>query len=143
MTAGTMLPTMLAVRSLYSLTKPMMLMPCAPSAGPTGCAGVALPAGICRLTTALTRFAIRSLLSRSQGYKTPAQTRPPGPRAAGLEPSLRFSVDVAALRSALRRLGARGQVPLLYYHTTGKELTPTRKPAPPGGRRWLGKARAL
>src|SRR5689334_21351861 len=34
----------------------MMLMPCWPSAGPTGCAGVALPAGSCSVSTALTRL---------------------------------------------------------------------------------------
>src|SRR5690348_5645703 len=61
-----MLPAMFAVRSLYSLQKPMMLMPCWPSAGPIGWAGVALPAGICSLTIALTRFAMCSPL-RSQG----------------------------------------------------------------------------
>src|SRR6266851_1439691 len=37
-----------------------MLMPCCPSAGPTGGAGVALPAGSCRVMTALTFFAIES-----------------------------------------------------------------------------------
>src|SRR5579859_3048201 len=53
-----MLPTILAVRSLYSLQKPWMLMPCWPRAGPTGAAGVAFPAGSWSLTTALTRFAM-------------------------------------------------------------------------------------
>src|SRR5439155_22971564 len=37
----------------------MMLTPCWPSAGPTGGAGVALPASICSLTMALTFFATR------------------------------------------------------------------------------------
>src|SRR6266571_6223581 len=36
----------------------MMLTPCGPSAVPMGGAGLALPAGICRRTTALTRFAM-------------------------------------------------------------------------------------
>src|SRR2546425_1002175 len=38
----------------------MMATPCGPSAVPTGGAGVALPAGICSFTTALTFFAIVS-----------------------------------------------------------------------------------
>src|SRR5579884_239298 len=54
---GTTSPTWLAVRSLYSFTNCMMLTPCWPRAGPTGGAGVALPASICSFTTALTFFA--------------------------------------------------------------------------------------
>src|SRR2546426_9447075 len=57
-TAGTMLPVSDAVRSLYSLMNCPMLMPCGPSAVPTGGAAVALPALICTLTTALIFFAI-------------------------------------------------------------------------------------
>ena len=38
------LPAWLDVRALYSLQKPIMLIPCGPNAGPTGGAGVALPA---------------------------------------------------------------------------------------------------
>src|SRR5947209_4028111 len=52
------IPTCPAVRSLYSLQNAMMLTPCGPSAVPIGGAGLAFPAGICSLTTALTRFAI-------------------------------------------------------------------------------------
>src|SRR5258708_6304683 len=52
------MPTWFAVRSLYSLQNAMMLTPCGPSAVPIGGAGLAFPAGICSLTTALTRFAI-------------------------------------------------------------------------------------
>src|SRR6185295_1476822 len=37
-----------------------MFTPCWPSAGPTGGAGVALPAGICNLTCPITFFAIYS-----------------------------------------------------------------------------------
>src|SRR5437667_2892739 len=55
---GTIVPTMEAVRSLYALQNSMMFTPCCPSAGPTGGAGVAFPAGICNLTTAMTFFAI-------------------------------------------------------------------------------------
>src|SRR2546422_8041158 len=60
-TAGTMLPVSDAVRSLYSLMNCPMLMPCGPSAVPTGGAAVALPALICTLTTALTFFAMSFL----------------------------------------------------------------------------------
>jgi hypothetical protein len=44
------------VRALNCLQKSMMLAPCWPSAGPTGGAGVALPAGICNLTIACLDF---------------------------------------------------------------------------------------
>src|SRR5436190_18377462 len=40
----------LAVWALKFLQKSMMLTPCCPSAGPTGGAGVAFPAGMCSLT---------------------------------------------------------------------------------------------
>src|SRR5258708_12958692 len=46
------------VLALNALQKSMMLTPCGPSAVPTGGAGVALPAGICSLTCAVTFFAI-------------------------------------------------------------------------------------
>ena len=57
-TAGTMLPVSDAVRSLYSLMNCPMLMPCGPSAVPTGGAAVAFPALICTFTTALIFLAI-------------------------------------------------------------------------------------
>src|SRR5437899_4700522 len=47
------------VFALYALQKSMMLTPCGPSAVPTGGAGVALPAGICSFTCAVTFLAIR------------------------------------------------------------------------------------
>src|SRR5690349_1822056 len=40
----------------------MIFTPCCPSAGPTGGAGVALPAGICSFTWPITFFAMLSLL---------------------------------------------------------------------------------
>src|SRR5437867_4000949 len=46
------------VFALKFLQKSMMLTPCCPSAGPTGGAGVALPAGICNFTWPITFFAI-------------------------------------------------------------------------------------
>src|SRR3990172_2518748 len=54
---GMMLPAWEEVRSLYSLQKAMMLAPCWPSAGPTGGAGVALPASSWSLMTARIFFA--------------------------------------------------------------------------------------
>ena len=59
---GIMLPAWLDVRALYSLQKAIMLIPCGPKAGPTGGAGVALPAGICSLTKALTFFTLYPIL---------------------------------------------------------------------------------
>src|SRR5262249_13538542 len=82
-TAGMMLPAMFAVRSLYSLQKPMILMPCWPRAGPIGCAGVALPAGICSLTIARTFLAIdaplRSLGAEGLAVRALDQTARPAP----------------------------------------------------------------
>src|SRR3990170_5825376 len=46
------------VLALKVLQNSMMLTPCCPSAGPTGGAGLAFPAGICSLTIAVTTFAI-------------------------------------------------------------------------------------
>src|SRR5258706_10776604 len=49
------------VRALKFLQKSMMLTPCCPSAGPTGGAGVASPAGICSFTYPVIFFAISLL----------------------------------------------------------------------------------
>src|SRR3979411_1848513 len=49
------------VRALNSLQKAMMLMPCGPSAVPTGGAGLAFPAGIWSFTNPDTFFAITLL----------------------------------------------------------------------------------
>ena len=49
--AGITWPALSAVRSLYALVNSTMLMPCGPSAVPTGGAGVALPAGSWRVRT--------------------------------------------------------------------------------------------
>src|SRR5918992_3421025 len=51
---------MSAVRSLKALMNSMMLMPCWPSAGPTGGAAVAAPAGAWTFSIARIFFAIRS-----------------------------------------------------------------------------------
>src|SRR6185312_5897769 len=49
------------VAALNALQNSMMLTPCWPSAGPTGGAGLAWPAGICSLMTLMTFFAIPHL----------------------------------------------------------------------------------
>src|ERR1039458_282826 len=53
-----MVMSLLAVLELNSLQNAMMLMPCGPSAGPTGGAGLALPAWSCSLTMPETFFAM-------------------------------------------------------------------------------------
>src|ERR1700689_4132644 len=53
-----MIMSLLAVLELNSLQNAMMLMPCGPSAGPTGGAGLALPAWSCSLTMPETFFAM-------------------------------------------------------------------------------------
>ena len=52
--AGITVPRWLSVAALYALQKSMMLMPCGPSAVPTGGAGVAAPAWIWIFTIAAT-----------------------------------------------------------------------------------------
>src|SRR5829696_4005362 len=49
MTTGIVVPMSFAVWALNALTNSMMLMPCWPSAGPTGGAGEAWPPGACSL----------------------------------------------------------------------------------------------
>src|SRR3954471_8774788 len=62
--AGITMPRWFSVAALYALQKSMMLMPCGPSAVPTGGAGVAWPAGIWIFTIAASFFfAIFSSLS--------------------------------------------------------------------------------
>ena len=58
-----MIMSLPCVLALNSLQNPMMLMPCGPSAGPTGGAGLALPAGSCSLTIPVTFFAMTFLCS--------------------------------------------------------------------------------
>ena len=50
------MPRWFSVAALYALQKSMMLMPCGPSAVPTGGAGVACPAGIWIFTIAASFF---------------------------------------------------------------------------------------
>src|SRR3954451_2882784 len=60
--AGITVPRWDSVAALYALQKSMMLMPCGPSAVPTGGAGVAAPAWIWIFTTAATRLFAMALL---------------------------------------------------------------------------------
>src|SRR5688572_19104597 len=53
------MPPCSLVAALNSLQNAMMLTPCWPSAGPTGGAGFACPAGICNLICPTTFFAIK------------------------------------------------------------------------------------
>jgi len=57
-TQGMIRPTLSVVLALNSLVKPGMLIPYGPRVEPTGGPGVALPAGNCNFTTAVTFFAI-------------------------------------------------------------------------------------
>src|SRR3990172_2863279 len=64
--AGIISPARFDVRALYSLQKPIRLMPCPARAGPIGGAGLAFPASIRTVTTAFNFFAITSPLWFSQ-----------------------------------------------------------------------------
>src|SRR3954447_13661553 len=63
------LPRCDSVAALYALQNSMMLTPCWPSAGPTGGAGVAAPALIWSLMTAVNRFlgGMTTFFSADQG----------------------------------------------------------------------------
>src|SRR5215210_1564994 len=56
MTTGIVVPASPCVWALNALTNSMMLMPCCPSAGPTGGAGEAWPPGACSLIVVSTFF---------------------------------------------------------------------------------------
>src|SRR5579872_847036 len=73
MTAGIISPSssFWLVRALNCLQNSMMLICACPSAGPTGGAGVALPAAICNFTEPVTFFAIISSYLRSCGDGRP------------------------------------------------------------------------
>jgi hypothetical protein len=58
MTTGVVTPMLSAVWALNALTNSMMLMPCWPSAGPTGGAGEAWPPGAWSLMVVRTFFAM-------------------------------------------------------------------------------------
>ena len=55
---GMIVPESCWVSALNALQNSMMLTPCWPSAGPTGGAGFAAPAGICSLISVRTFFAM-------------------------------------------------------------------------------------
>jgi hypothetical protein len=57
---GVIVPSCACVLALNSLQNAMMLMPCGPSAVPTGGAGFARPAGTCSFTNPTAFFAIWS-----------------------------------------------------------------------------------
>src|SRR5579862_7056261 len=71
MTTGMIIPDCELVRALKFLQKSMMLTPAWPSAGPTGGAGVAAPAGICSLICPMTFLAIFSSFSGSHLRSSP------------------------------------------------------------------------
>ena len=56
-------PAYCCVAALYWFTNSMMFTPCWPRAVPTGGAGVAAPALICRVTTAMTFFLVFGAMS--------------------------------------------------------------------------------
>src|SRR3954469_25837098 len=70
---GMTLPRCDSVAALYALQNSMMLTPCWPSAGPTGGAGVAAPALIWSLMTAVNRFlgGMTSFVLRGDGLERP------------------------------------------------------------------------
>src|SRR5690606_19441147 len=74
--AGTISPMRLLVRALYSLQKPIRLMPCCARAGPIGGAGLAFPAWICKVTTALTFLAMFLFLTQCWWTRRLAQEPP-------------------------------------------------------------------
>src|SRR5688500_4250863 len=97
------------VRALNSLQNDMMLIPCGPSAVPTGGAGFALPAGICSLTKPVIFLAIKLL----SVYSERAGAHLADPNSHGV-----FKVVVVADRALLvfrpPRARATGNCQLLF-----------------------------
>src|SRR3954447_9792188 len=96
------LPRCDSVAALYALQNSMMLTPCWPSAGPTGGAGVAAPALIWSLMTAVNRFLGGMTSSyfwsghRGLGWKASVQGPPRAERGAG-------GTEVLQLRDLVER----------------------------------------
>src|SRR5262249_62342687 len=106
------------VASLYSLTNWPMFTPCWPSAGPTGGAGVAWPAGIWSLTSALTSFLAPPLAGAplpAPGFAgAAAMCLPRASASGGLHPPvLQFDRGLAAEGRHDDAHEAPGVVPLL------------------------------
>src|SRR3954447_22385869 len=76
------LPRCDSVAALYALQNSMMLTPCWPSAGPTGGAGVAAPALIWSLMTAVNRFLGGMTSFFVTGWNGTAPVQGPGPSGA-------------------------------------------------------------
>ena len=105
--AGITMPRWFSVAALYALQKSMMLMPCGPSAVPTGGAGVAWPAGIWIFTIAASFFfaiSIRSF-SASAGYL----------RLAVVRSLASSSLAPLARRRVRRTIAARARVVVASY----------------------------
>src|SRR5438132_4085356 len=119
--AGITVPRWASVAALYALQKSMMLMPCGPSAVPTGGAGVAWPAGIWIFTIAASFFFAISF-TRSLRRRVPAPRSFARWRAPRLAPlarrrlrrtfrcSWRRSVDYLQLRD-LSQFELDGRLP--------------------------------
>src|SRR4051794_24279318 len=96
--AGITMPRWFSVAALYALQKSMMLIPCGPSAVPTGGAGVAWPAGVWIFTIAASLFfAIVPLLSLCE----------PGCPARGCSFAGELLRSLRSLRRRVRRTGWR------------------------------------
>src|SRR5215203_2001223 len=90
------------VRALNALQNSMMLTPCCPSAGPTGGAGLAAPAGIWSL------ISVRTFLAMSDGRAYREEFATPGRAGGGRRAPRRAGSDLLDLVVAdlHRRLAA-------------------------------------
>jgi len=84
---GIMVPSLSAVRALYSLQKSMMLTPAEPRAGPIGGAGLALPALIASLMILVTALAIIAGSAPRTVAEAAAAWRKVGPAGAMTKPA--------------------------------------------------------
>src|SRR4051794_13029093 len=107
------LPRCDSVAALYALQNSMMLTPCWPSAGPTGGAGVAAPALIWSLMTAVNRFLggmTSFLVTGWNAVRVTGTARSQGPaasvRVVGGDRVLRLDLGDLGERELDRRLPA-------------------------------------
>merc|ERR1719291_215412 len=101
---GTIVPALSAVLALYSLQNIMMLTPAAPSAGPMGGAGLALPAGMASLIIFVTFLAIISGVPCRLVRPTADRERPAFPETTRHEPGA-CAQQHSSSTSASRRAG--------------------------------------
>src|ERR671932_799782 len=128
------LPRCDSVAALYALQNSMMLTPCWPSAGPTGGAGVAAPALIWSLMTAVNRFLGGMTSFFVTGWNGPVAESRRERASGGVRRGPSSDLLDLVERQLDRRLAAEDgdqHLQLLLLGVEGRDVAPT-KPVTPG-----------